>query len=51
MVKVETDGGTIFEGDIVVGADGVHSRVAQEMQRLAGEDIPGKKLFQQENGK
>ncbi|KAJ5720687.1 FAD/NAD(P)-binding domain-containing protein [Penicillium malachiteum] len=44
-VKVETVDGSMFEGDIVVGADGIHSRVLDEMQRLAEIGIPGSKLF------
>lgn len=39
MVELSTVDGTIFRGDIVVGADGVHSRVRQELWRIAdGED-------------
>ncbi|KAJ5770436.1 uncharacterized protein N7511_002487 [Penicillium nucicola] len=34
-VVVETTSGDVFTGSIVVGADGVQSRVAQEMQRFA----------------
>lgn len=48
-VIVETDG-EVFEGDIVVGADGVHSRVRQEMQRLAAADMD-EALFRKEDGK
>lgn len=44
-VTVATSDGSVFHGDIVIGADGVHSRVRLEMQRLAGEDSPGKDLF------
>ncbi|KAJ5627291.1 Monooxygenase FAD-binding [Penicillium herquei] len=44
-VKVETIDGSMFEGDIVVGADGIHSHVLDEMQRLAEIDMPGSKLF------
>ena len=44
-VMVETNDGSVFHGDIVVGADGVHSRVRQEMQRIAAEDTPGHDLF------
>lgn len=36
-VKVETNGG-FYEGDIVVGADGVHSHVRHEMNRLRKAD-------------
>lgn len=34
-VLVKCADGTTYRGDIVVGADGIHSRVRQEMQRLA----------------
>ncbi|KAJ6008245.1 Monooxygenase FAD-binding [Penicillium herquei] len=44
-VKIETVDGSMFEGDIVVGADGIHSCVLDEMQRLAEVDMPGSKLF------
>ncbi|KAG2417446.1 hypothetical protein HFD88_008665 [Aspergillus terreus] len=35
-VCVSTDDGTLYHGDLVVGADGVHSRIRSEMWRLAG---------------
>lgn len=44
-VKVETADGSVFEGDIVIGADGIHSRVLQEMQRLEEIDTPGSNAF------
>ena len=44
-VKVETVDGSVYQGDIVVGADGVHSRVLDEMQRLSEIDIPNSRLF------
>ncbi|CAG8323873.1 unnamed protein product [Penicillium salamii] len=37
QVTVETDSG-VFEGDLVAGADGVHSYVRREMARLASAD-------------
>lgn len=40
-VKVETTDGSEFTGSIVVGADGVHSRMRQEMWRIADAEIPG----------
>ena len=40
-VHVTTTSGTRFTGDILVGADGVHSIVRQEMWRLAREKAPG----------
>ena len=36
-VEVTTTDGSIYTGDMVIGADGVHSRVRQEIQRHAGE--------------
>jgi 2-polyprenyl-6-methoxyphenol hydroxylase-like FAD-dependent oxidoreductase len=35
-ISVQCADGTEFEGDFVVGADGIHSRVRLEMQRIAG---------------
>lgn len=44
-VAVETNDGSVHYGDIVVGADGIHSVVRQEMQSLAAESIPAEDLF------
>ncbi|KAI6403059.1 hypothetical protein MCOR20_007458 [Pyricularia oryzae] len=38
---VETKDGSIYHGDIVIGADGVKSAVRQEMWRIAAEESPG----------
>lgn len=48
-VEVETDS-EVFEGDIVVGADGVHSRVRHVMEQLALANGDGK-LFQEKDGR
>lgn len=40
-VKVETSDGESFSGDILVGADGTHSKVRNEMWRLADDMEPG----------
>jgi FAD dependent monooxygenase len=40
-VKVYLSDGTFEEGDIVIGADGVHSRVRQLMWNYADENEPG----------
>ena len=37
-VKVFTKDGSTYTGDFVVGADGVHSAIRQEMWRIADED-------------
>lgn len=38
-IGVRTENGKFFEGDLVVGADGVHSRVRREMWRLTDQPI------------
>jgi 2-polyprenyl-6-methoxyphenol hydroxylase-like FAD-dependent oxidoreductase len=40
-VKVMTSDGDVFTGDILVGADGIHSTVRREMWRLADSAHPG----------
>ncbi|KAK2777212.1 FAD binding domain protein [Colletotrichum kahawae] len=40
-VKVETGDGSSYYGDILIGADGVHSKVRNEMWRLADALEPG----------
>ncbi|KAF1850137.1 FAD/NAD(P)-binding domain-containing protein [Cucurbitaria berberidis CBS 394.84] len=40
-VQVETKDGDLFTGEILVGADGIHSAVRREMWRLGNADRPG----------
>lgn len=40
-VLLRMKGGATIEGDILVGADGVHSTVRKEMWRLAAKEQPG----------
>ncbi|KAK1637694.1 FAD binding domain-containing protein [Colletotrichum phormii] len=40
-VRLHTKDGSVFEGDIVVGADGIHSTVREEMWRIGHEQRPG----------
>ncbi|MCJ1243270.1 hypothetical protein MMC30_000467 [Trapelia coarctata] len=40
-VRVKTADGSRYDGDLVVGADGVHSRTRSEMWKHADEDRPG----------
>ena len=39
---VACEDGSTYPGDIVVGCDGVHSVVRQEMWRIADKEAPGK---------
>lgn len=40
-VRVETSDGQSYSGDILIGADGIHSKVRSEMWRLADSLEPG----------
>jgi 2-polyprenyl-6-methoxyphenol hydroxylase-like FAD-dependent oxidoreductase len=40
-VVVTTSDGSSYNGDILVGSDGIHSSVRKEMWRLANEMSPG----------
>lgn len=40
-VEVKTKDGDCFTGDIVVGADGIHSTIRKEMWRIANTIEPG----------
>lgn len=40
-VRIQTKDGDVFTGDILVGADGVHSTVRREMWRIADAEKPG----------
>lgn len=49
-VKAETPDGRVFTGSIVVGADGVHSLVRQEMWRIMDAEMPGSPTTNDRNG-
>ncbi|KAF4591870.1 FAD binding domain-containing protein [Ophiocordyceps camponoti-floridani] len=38
-IRVRTMDGDVYDGDLVVGADGVHSRIRDEMWRLLGPEM------------
>jgi len=40
-VEVTTSDGSTYRGDMLIGADGIHSTVRQEMWRLAEKTQPG----------
>jgi len=40
-VQVETKDGSVYTGDILIGADGVRSHVRQEIWRIADFEKPG----------
>ncbi|KAJ4993560.1 FAD binding domain protein [Stagonosporopsis vannaccii] len=40
-VEVVTENGDTFHGDVLIGADGIHSTVRREMWRLADQETPG----------
>lgn len=50
-VEVHCGDGSIFTGDIVAGADGVHSQIRREMWRHAKSDGALKHLKNDEKGK
>lgn len=49
-VVVKTEDGSLYTGDILVGADGVHSQVRSEMWRLANEQSPGEAALDKQDG-
>lgn len=49
-VSVETQNGHVFTGSIVVGADGVHSRIRQEMWNTADAETDGAHFKKDKNG-
>lgn len=48
-VEVQTTDGQLYRGDIVIGADGVHSIVRKEMRRMAANSSPGHPLMTEED--
>ncbi|KAL4916543.1 hypothetical protein BDW62DRAFT_202532 [Aspergillus aurantiobrunneus] len=50
LPRVHVQDGSVYEGDIVVGADGVHSTVRAEMWRLADQLRPDTGIFKPDEG-
>lgn len=50
-VEVLTINGEVYSGDIVIGADGVHSIVRKEMRRMAAKVSPNHPLVTEEDSK
>jgi FAD dependent monooxygenase len=46
-----TSDGSVYEGNIIVGADGVHSRVRSEIWRWADKEFPGSLSATERNSK
>lgn len=40
-VRIALNDGSIIDGDIVVGADGAHSRIRDEMWKIADQETQG----------
>ena len=51
QVTVKVEDGGVYKGDLVVGADGVHSRVRNEIWRLADKEKPGTIKAKEKNSK
>lgn len=51
VTTVLVQDGSAYTGELVVGADGVHSRVREEMWRLAEEQNPGFITTRERNSK
>lgn len=49
--SVVTEDGQVYQGDLIVGADGVHSRIRSEMWRLAENMRPGKITLQEKKSR
>ena len=47
--SVDTEDGETYKGDIVIGADGVHSFVRRQMRQIAAKQSPGHFLEDEES--
>lgn len=48
-VTVQTDDGSVYQGDVAVGADGVHSKARSEIWRMLATEHPGRITYEEKS--